>query len=104
MQAFEKCDDILAPASPRTAFKFGEISDPAQMYLSDIFTVPINIAGNGGMTVPVGLGSQTGLPVGVQIIAPQFKDANMLRVAAALEQAYGTASVAPEFAGEKAGE
>lgn len=104
VQAFEKCDAILAPASPRTAFKFGEISDPAQMYLSDIFTVPINIAGNGGMTVPVGLGSQTGLPVGVQIIAPQFKDANMLRVAAALEQAYGTASVAPEFAGEKAGE
>ena len=103
-RAYESVDVILAPVSPRTAFKFGEISDPAQMYLSDIFTVPINIAGNGGMTVPVGLGSQTGLPVGVQIIAPQFKDANMLRVAAALEQAYGAASVAPAYVGGKAGE
>lgn len=102
--AFQKCDVILAPASPRTAFKFGEISDPAQMYLSDIFTVPINIAGNGGMTVPVGLGGETGLPVGVQIVAPQFKDANMLRVAAALEQTYGPAPIAPAFAGGKAGE
>ena len=104
VQAFEKCDAILAPASPRTAFKFGEISDPAQMYLSDIFTVPINIAGNGGMTVPVGLGADTGLPVGVQIVAPQFKDANMLRAAAALEQAYGPAPIAPAYAGGKAGE
>ena len=95
VQAFESCDVILAPSSPRTAFKFGEISDPAQMYLSDIFTVPINIAGNGGMTVPVGLGADTGLPVGVQVIAPQFKDANMLRVGAALEQAYGPAPIAP---------
>lgn len=98
VQAFEKCDAILAPASPRTAFKFGEISDPAQMYLSDIFTVPINIAGNGGMTVPVGLGAETGLPVGVQVIAPQFKDASMLRVAAALERVYGKAPLAPAYA------
>lgn len=104
VQAFEQCDVIVAPASPRTAFKFGEISDPAQMYLSDIFTVPINIAGNGGMTVPVGLGAETGLPVGVQIVAPQFKDVNMLRAAAALEQAYGSAPIAPAFAGGKAGE
>ena len=98
VQAFERCDAILAPASPRTAFKFGEISDPAQMYLSDIFTVPINIAGNGGMTVPCGVGSQTGLPIGVQIVAPQFKDANMLRAAAALEKVYGPAPIAPAFA------
>ena len=98
VEAFERCDAILAPASPRTAFKFGEISDPAQMYLSDIFTVPINIAGNGGMTVPCGLGADTGLPVGVQIIAPQFKDANMLRAASALERVYGPARIAPAFA------
>ena len=104
MRAFEKCDAILAPASPRTAFKFGEISDPAQMYLSDIFTVPINIAGNGGMTVPCGLGNESGLPVGVQIISPQFKDQNMIRVAAALEAKYGPAPVAPAFADGKAGE
>lgn len=104
VRAFEKCDAILAPASPRTAFKFGEISDPAQMYLSDIFTVPINIAGNGGMTVPCGLGSESGLPVGVQIISPQFRDQNMIRVAAALEAKYGPAPVAPAFADGKAGE
>ena len=104
VRAFERCDAILAPASPRTAFKFGEISDPATMYLSDIFTVPINIAGNGGMSVPCGLGDESGLPVGVQIVSPQFKDENMFRVAAALEAHYGKAPVAPAFADGKAGE
>ncbi|HIS41216.1 MAG TPA: Asp-tRNA(Asn)/Glu-tRNA(Gln) amidotransferase subunit GatA [Candidatus Aphodovivens avistercoris] len=104
VQAFEECDVILSPASPRTAFSFGEIEDPAQMYLSDIFTVPINIAGNGGMSVPCGLGDESGLPVGVQIVAPQFKDENLFRAAAALEACYGPAPVAPAFADGKAGE
>ncbi len=102
--AYEKCDIILAPTSPRTAFKFGEIGDPVEMHLSDIFTVSINIAGNGGMSVPCGLGADSGLPVGVQLIAPQFKDENMFRVAAALESVYGIAPIAPDFAVEKAGE
>ena len=102
--AYEKCDVILAPTSPRTAFKFGEIGDPVEMHLSDIFTVSINIAGNGGMNVPCGLGSDTGLPVGVQLIAPQFKDENMFRAAAALEAVYGAAPIAPDFAAGKAGE
>ena len=97
-QAYEKCDVILAPVSPRTAFKFGEISDPTSMYLSDMFTISINIAGNGGMSLPVGLGAESGLPVGVQLIAPQFKDENMFRAAAALEQVYGKAPIAPAFA------
>ena len=97
VQAFERCDAILAPASPRTAFKFGEISDPATMYLSDMFTISINIAGNGGMSVPCGLGEESGLPVGMQVISPAFKDENMFRVAAALEAAYGKAPVAPGF-------
>ena len=97
-RAYEKCDVILAPVSPRTAFKFGEISDPTSMYLSDMFTISINIAGNGGMSLPVGLGSDSNLPVGAQLIAPQFKDENMLRAAAALEQAYGPAPIAPAFA------
>ena len=74
-----------------TAFKFGEIADPATMYLSDVFTISINIAGNGGMSVPCGLGAQSGMPVGVQLIAPQFKDENMFRAAMALEAAYGKA-------------
>ena len=102
--AYEKCDVILAPASPRTAFKFGEISDPATMYLSDVFTISLNIAGNGGMSMPCGLGRETGLPIGVQLMSPQFKDENMFRVAMALEKEYGTAPVAPKFSDGKAGE
>jgi aspartyl-tRNA(Asn)/glutamyl-tRNA(Gln) amidotransferase subunit A len=97
-RAYEKCDVILAPVSPRTAFKFGEISDPTSMYLSDMFTISINIAGNGGMSLPAGLGADTHLPVGVQLIGPQFKDENMFRAAAALEQVYGKAPLAPAFA------
>ncbi len=97
-RAYEKCDVILAPVSPRTAFKFGEISDPTSMYLSDMFTISINIAGNGGMSLPVGLGADTDLPVGVQLIGPQFKDENMFRAAAALERVYGPAPIAPAFA------
>ena len=96
--AFEQVDCILAPVSPRTAFRLGEVSDPTTMYLSDMFTISINIAGNGGMSLPVGLGSQSKLPVGVQLISPQFKDENMLRVAAALEGMYGKAPIAPDFA------
>ena len=101
-KAYEKVDCIIAPVSPRTAFKFGEISDPTSMYLSDMFTISINIAGNGGMNMPVGLGSESGLPVGVQLISPAFKDENMLRVEAALETVYGPAPVAPAFADGKA--
>jgi aspartyl-tRNA(Asn)/glutamyl-tRNA(Gln) amidotransferase subunit A len=100
--AYQKVDCILAPVSPRTAFKFGEISDPTSMYLSDMFTISINIAGNGGMSVPVGLGRESGLPIGAQLICPAFHDENMLRVAAELERAYGVSGVAPAFA--KAGE
>ncbi|ACU94875.1 aspartyl/glutamyl-tRNA(Asn/Gln) amidotransferase subunit A [Cryptobacterium curtum DSM 15641] len=102
-QAYEKVDCILAPVAPRTAFRFGELSDPTSMYLSDMFTISINIAGNGGMNMPVGLGKESGLPVGVQLIAPAFHDENMLRVAAALEVAYGSAPIAPDFANQKAG-
>lgn len=97
-RAYERCDVILMPATPRTAFKFGEISDPTSMYLSDMFTISLNIAGNGGMSMPCGLGADTHLPVGVQLQAPQFKDENMFRAAAALEQVYGKAPVAPAFA------
>ena len=101
-QAYEKVDVILAPVSPRTAFKIGEINDPTSMYLGDMFTISINIAGNGGMNMPLGLGADSGMPVGVQIISPAFHDQNMLRAAAALEQVYGKAPVAPDFAEGKA--
>ena len=102
-RAYEKCDVIALPSSPRTAFKFGEISDPTSMYLSDMFTISLNIAGNGGMSMPCGLGADTNLPVGVQLQSPQFKDENIFRAAAVLEQVYGKAPIAPAFAA-KAGE
>lgn len=102
VKAYQKVDVILSPVSPRTAFKFGEISDPTSMYLSDMFTISINIAGNGGMSVPIGLGADTHLPVGAQLISPAFKDANMFRAAAALERCYQATGVAPDFADEAA--
>lgn len=102
-QAYEQVDCILAPVSPRTAFSFGEITDPMDMYLSDMFTVSANIAGNGGLSLPVGLGAETNLPVGVQLIAPHFKDENMLRVASALEPCYDIQHIAPDFAEGRVG-
>lgn len=100
VEAYKKVDCLVTPVAPRTAFKFGEVSDPTEMYLSDMFTISINIVGNGGMSMPCGLGEDSGLPVGVQLISPAFRDENMLRVAAALEQEYGAAEVAPDFASE----
>lgn len=94
-KAFQKVDVILTPVSPRSAFRFGEVSDPTSMYLSDMFTISINIAGNGGMSLPVGLGRDSKLPLGVQLIGPQFHDDNILRVGAALESCYDIARTAP---------
>ena len=105
--AWDRCDAILMPASPRTAFRHGEISDPTQMYLSDLYTISINIAGNGGITVPVGLGADSGLPVAAQLVGPAFKDRTLLMFARALERGLADAatgapalSVAPDFAGK----
>ena len=78
---------LLMPAAPQTAFRHGEISDPRQMYLSDMYTISINIAGNGGVTVPVGLGEDSGLPVGAQLVAPAFADERLVTFGAALERA-----------------
>lgn len=103
-KAFEQVDCLLTPVAPRVAYKFGELANPAEMYLSDMFTISINIAGNGGMSVPVGVSAKSGMPVGAQLICPAFKDENMFRVAAELERAYGPAPVAPPFTAEKAGE
>ena len=74
------------------------MTDPTEMYLSDMYTISINIAGNAGMSFPLGLGRDTDLPVGVQLIAPAFKDENMLQAAAALESVYGKAPIAAQFA------
>ena len=102
-RAYEKCDVILMPAAPRTAFKFGELSDPTQMYASDMFTISNNIAGNGGVSVPLGLGAATGLPVSAQLQGPAFADARLLTFARAIERSFspdGGAPVAPAFAGK----
>ena len=105
--AYAKVDTILMPTSPRTAFKFGEISDPTQMYLSDLYTISLNICGNGGISVPLGLGEDTQLPVSAQLVGPAFKDRQLLTFARALERGFADAatgapalSVAPDFAGK----
>lgn len=80
-QAFKQCDLIMGPTSPTTAFNIGEKSaDPVKMYLSDIYTISVNLAGLPGMSIPVGFGSN-GRPVGLQIIGDYFSEARMLNAA-----------------------
>jgi aspartyl-tRNA(Asn)/glutamyl-tRNA(Gln) amidotransferase subunit A len=80
-QAFERCDLILGPTSPSVAFRLGErTADPVQMYLSDIFTIAVNLAGLPGMSIPCGFGDGN-LPVGLQIIGNYFREARMLNAA-----------------------
>ncbi|MFZ4108324.1 MAG: Asp-tRNA(Asn)/Glu-tRNA(Gln) amidotransferase subunit GatA [Candidatus Planktophila sp.] len=94
--AFEKCDVMVSPTCPTTAFKIGEKSnDPIAMYLNDIATIPVNMAGIGGMSLPSGLAPEDGLPVGFQIMAPAMKDERMYLVGAALEAALLTKWGAP---------
>jgi aspartyl-tRNA(Asn)/glutamyl-tRNA(Gln) amidotransferase subunit A len=101
VKAYEQCDVILMPASPRSAFKFGEISDPTQMYLSDMFTISSNIVGNGAISVPLGLGADSRLPVSAQLIGPAFKDRKLLTFARAIERSFDAAGVvAPGFVGK----
>lgn len=103
-QAFSQVDVLLMPTSPRTAFKFGEISDPTQMYASDMFTISCNICGNGGISVPYGLGNKSHLPVSIQLQGPAFSDTTLLQFARVLERTQGgPAPVAPAFA-QKGGE
>jgi aspartyl-tRNA(Asn)/glutamyl-tRNA(Gln) amidotransferase subunit A len=80
-QAFKRCDVIMGPTSPTTAFKLGEkMNDPVQMYLNDIYTIPANLAGLPGMSIPCGFDDK-GLPIGLQIIGDLFAEARMLGVA-----------------------
>jgi aspartyl-tRNA(Asn)/glutamyl-tRNA(Gln) amidotransferase subunit A len=85
---FEKFDVIVSPTSPTVAFAFGaKTADPVAMYLSDVFTIPSCLAGLPGLNVPVGLSE--GLPVGLQLIGPQFAENTLFRAGHALEQAIG---------------
>jgi aspartyl-tRNA(Asn)/glutamyl-tRNA(Gln) amidotransferase subunit A len=98
--AFKKCDVIMGPTTPTTAFNIGEkAGDPVQMYLSDIYTIAVNLAGLPGMSIPCGFGQEkrregtalpsnpSGLPVGLQIIGNYFDEAKMLNVAHQYQQA-----------------
>ncbi len=84
--AFQRCDVLVTPASPTPAFHLGEkVASPLQMYLSDVCTIPVNIAGLPAISVPCGF--VDGLPVGLQIIGKPFDEGTILRVAYAYEQA-----------------
>ena len=86
-EAFEACDVIMGPASPCVAYDVGDkASDPVQMYLDDIYTVPINLAGLPGMSIPCGFGNK-GRPVGLQVVGNYFDEGRMLAVAHAFQQA-----------------
>jgi aspartyl-tRNA(Asn)/glutamyl-tRNA(Gln) amidotransferase subunit A len=96
-QAFEKCDIIVTPVAPTTAFKIGEkISDPLQMYLSDIFTISVNLAGLPGMSIPCGY-DHAGMPIGLQIIGAAFDEERMLRAADAYELSAAVARRPPRL-------
>ncbi|AFA74042.1 glutamyl-tRNA(Gln) amidotransferase subunit A [Gordonia polyisoprenivorans VH2] len=88
--AFEKVDVLVSPTTPTTAFRIGErVDDPLAMYLFDLATLPVNLAGVAAMSVPSGVSADDGLPVGLQIMAPALADDRLYRVGAAYEAARG---------------
>ncbi|NLS75627.1 MAG: Asp-tRNA(Asn)/Glu-tRNA(Gln) amidotransferase subunit GatA, partial [Chloroflexi bacterium] len=96
-RAWERYDALIAPTTPTTAFKIGEkVDDPLQMYLGDIFTLSLNLAGLCGLSVPCG--QLAGLPVGMQVLGRAFDEATILRVAHAYEQATDWHTQAPPCA------
>ena len=85
LQAYDKCDVMIAPVTPTPPFKLGEkIDDPLQMYLADVYSVAASLAGICGMSVPCGT-TRDGLPIGVQVMGPHFGESTMLRVGLAVE-------------------
>src|SRR5438105_895370 len=93
--AFQRCDVIVTPTAPTTAFKLGEkTQDPLQMYLSDIYTITANLAGVPGLSMPCGL-TGSGLPIGLQLIGRHFDEGTLLRAAHNLEQAFGAVFTPP---------
>jgi aspartyl-tRNA(Asn)/glutamyl-tRNA(Gln) amidotransferase subunit A len=95
-QAFEGVDVIVGPTTPGVAFKHGEKEDPLAMYLNDIFTVPANLSGNPGISVPCGF-SASGLPIGLHLVGRAFDEATLLRAAYAYEQATTWRTRRPEL-------
>lgn len=88
-QAFEECDAILCPTAPSPPFAIGEkIDDPIQMYLTDVFTIPVNMAGLPGLAIPGGF-SSGGLPIGLQLIAPHFEESRLIQLGSAFQKETG---------------
>lgn len=97
LNAFKEVDLLLTPVAPTPAFKLGEmVDDPLQMYLSDIFTIPVNLAGTCAMSLPCGFNRQ-GLPIGLQLIGQPFAEAELLQAAYAFEQATEAGERAPQL-------
>ena len=95
-QAFARCDAIVSPVAPTAAYRLGEnVDDPLKMYLGDIFTVPLNLAGICGISVPCGFTPER-MPVGLQIVGPAFREEAVLRAAHAYEQASDWTEQRPE--------
>lgn len=96
-EAFKKCDLVASPVSPFAAFELGAKKDPIQLYLEDIYTISINLAGLPAISVPAAL-SKEGLPMGLQLIGPPLADAEVIRAAHAFETISGQKNKVPEFA------
>lgn len=98
-EAFKKVDVIMAPTAPTPAFKIGEmIADPLQMYLQDVCTVPLNLAGLPGISIPCGKSSK-GLPIGLQIIGKPLAEETLIRTAYTYEQSQDYHKQMPELGG-----
>ena len=99
-EAFERCDAIIGPTTPSTAFAIGEkADDPLQMYMADVFTLSLNLAGLCGVSIPCGLAD--GLPVGVQVFGNAFEEATILRIADAYERVTRWHQMRPPLGGDE---
>ena len=96
---FENHDLILGPTAPTTAYGIGEkIDDPVTMYMNDILTIPVNLAGLPGMSLPAGFSD--GLPIGMQLVAPRFREDTLYKAGFAFEQATDFHKSVPEIGGQ----
>lgn len=96
-KAFESCDAIFCPTAPAPAFRLGEkIDDPMQMYLTDVFTIPVNMAGLPGISLPGGL-SSNGLPIGFQLISSHFQEPKLIQLSSAFQSETGHHLARPSF-------